>query len=38
LNASLGVENSALQTVGHTGREGLADEDGSLTNDDDPND
>jgi hypothetical protein len=38
LNASPGVRESALQTAGHTGREGLADEEGSSTKDDDPDD
>jgi len=38
LNAASGVGESALQRAGHTGREGLADEEGSSTNDDDPDD
>jgi hypothetical protein len=38
LNASPGAGKLALQTAGHTGREGLANEEGSSTNDDDPDD
>jgi hypothetical protein len=38
LNALLGIGKSALQTEGNTGREGLADEEGSSTTDDDPDD
>lgn len=38
LDASLGVKGLALQKQGYTGGHGLADEEGSSANDDDPDD
>jgi hypothetical protein len=38
MDASLGVKGLALPKEGHTGGQGLADEEGTSTSDDDPDD